>query len=296
MLPAGVVGGLMLAALGFCVAVSIYSIVFIVDPNKGGGDKHQWNSINELAAEVALLQNETQCAHCSANGTLYTDGDVFVNGTLWALNTTAGGGVFYDVSQTVLLLWQEFLLLSQQVVQLIVNVTTLESEFDTLNTTVAMNIFHSSLRLEANDTHAITAMIPNTTDVDFPSTGFGGYIYDPTGVFDTSNPFYVGITRNITLQVSAQLYISADDSNTQLLCAIMRYANSPFGMEPTIAAAAGAVFNISFGLGAYTGLVTMVANVQALAGYQITMKCGIIQGTPPVYTYPTSHLDITAGV
>ena len=133
---------LLVSAILFSVGANIYTLVFLKNPNKAGGDQHQWNSINGLTVNVTDLHNASgtlaECVRC-VNGTL-TTGNIIVNGTLLAPNTTAGAGRSYDVSSTLLQAWLQLQQVTQTVVELVVNVTALTNEFAALNATVQQNL------------------------------------------------------------------------------------------------------------------------------------------------------------
>lgn len=260
----------------FATAVGIYALNYIVNSSYNGGDQGQWRNIDALNLNVTsiweYLNAQFQCMSCAAG--LLTVGNTYVNGTLQVANQSGGPPVdFIQVIQ-----------------QLIAEIAVLEQQIQQVNSTVPP--VPAAARLEVENFQALLATVPDTQFIPFTGTGFYGYERDPSGLFDTTNDNYTIITRPAIIQASAQVYFSANITESYLICFFMPFANSTPGAEPTLMSGIGETANITaFGGFEYAGVVSMVGSFFAQAGWEINIRCAIAQGNP-IDVIVTSHLDL----
>lgn len=273
-------GALILGA--FAAGACIYLLYFVVDGSYNGGDKGQWRHIDSLDVNVSsiwtYLQEQFACMTCAAG--VLTTGDAFVNGSLLLKNNSdPPANVLVALNQLFNYTWQlsaQNALLAQQLQQ--------------LNQTVSQK--PAAMRLEVENFQTIFSTEPDTQFVPFTGTGFYGYNRDPSGLFDTSNDNYTIVTRNAIVQASAQVYFSANSTESYLVCFFMPFTNSTPGAEPTLMAGISESGNITaFGGFPYVGVITMVGSFSAQAGWELNIRCAIAQGTPLEYIV-NSHLDL----
>jgi hypothetical protein len=259
----------------FSAATTMYLIYYNASTSYNGGDHGQWNHIDSLDANVTsiweFLNEQFQCMRCSLG--LLILGDTYVNGTLLVKNDSSPA---VDVVASI----------SSSIYQ----IDLLYALIDALDQTVSQ--VQAAMRLEVENFAMLLSSEPDTQFIPFTGTGFYGYIRDPTGLFDTSNDNYTIVTRRAIIQASAQVYFSANATESYVLCFFMPFVNSTPGAEPTLMSGGGESINITaFGGFTYAGVVTMVGSFEAQAGWELNIRCAIAQGTP-LDIIATSHLDL----
>lgn len=268
---------------GAAFGMVVYLMVFAKSDSFSGGDQSQWDAIHNMQHWQQNLKNCTSCRHgvfhvgdTIINGYLNVYNNTSINGTLYLLNGTS----WFDVGDTVLTLWT-------WVLQLIQDVLQLTADVQQLNNTLVVANFRKDVEnfvfFAGGDT------LPNTTLIPYANNFFFTFDNDPTGVFDNSNENYTLVTRNVTMNVAIQVYFAANVSETYLFCFLARYLNTTLGMEPILSAGVGEGGNSTgFGAVPYTGVVTMTAYFQALAGYELNVRCGVSEGEV-ILIFATSH-------
>lgn len=156
---------------------------------------------------------------------------------------------------------------------------------------VADNIY-SSFRLEVTDFEALMDGLPNATIIQYDGLGAYGFIDDPTGLFDFSNPNCTAVTRNCTLQGSLGVYFAADTDESELICMLMPSTTTfPFTGPPMMAGVGSATSTGVFVDPPYVGIVNAAGAFNATAGQCLTVFCSITQGTP-FLTFASSHVEM----
>ena len=281
-IPFELVSVLALVLGAFAAASCMYLLFFTVDGSYNGGDQGQWRHIDRLDVNVSsiwtFLQEQFACMTCAAG--LLTTGDAFVNGSLLLKNNSdPPTNVLIALSQLFNYTWQ---LSAQNAI--------LTQQLQQLNQTVSQK--PAATRLEVENFQTIWSTVPDTQFVPFTGTGFYGYNRDPSGLFDTSNDNYTIVTRDAIVQASAQVYFSANSTESYLVCFFMPFTNSTPGAEPTLMAGISESGNITaFGGFPYVGVITMVGSFSASAGWELNVRCAIAEGTSLEYMV-TSHLDL----
>jgi hypothetical protein len=236
--------------------------------------------MRHVIRNITELQTLLNCTSC-INGTLYIT-NIHTNGSIIVYNSSSGEyfnlvNYTIDLGETVAEQGAELAVLNEAVSELVANASTPTDEF----------------RFDITDFVPIDGLYPNITFVPFQDNNFFfSYMYNASGVFDTSNSTYVLVEKEVLVDASFGVYYAANGTDPNLLCMLFPFLNSSIFLDPPLIGCGQQAVNLTsipvFPFD-HSGTLNGAGQFKALVGMQLNLQCTAAEPQPFVIT-PSSFL------